>query len=196
MLAVEPAVESLTSKSWNLPHDLNIDESDHGPPPGYDFMIYLRHHSFPSPLLDWSLSPYVAAFFAFHYRQDINSGSVAVYSYIEYYGDGKSGSPNEGMTIGLGPYVATHKRHYTQQSCYTICKKHINDRYIYANHEESFERSEVNQDILTKFLIPKSERSKVLSKLDFMNINSYSLFGDEKSLMATLAYREIERKNV
>jgi FRG domain len=31
----------------------------------YSYMVYLRHHGFPSPLLDWSRSPYVAAFFAF-----------------------------------------------------------------------------------------------------------------------------------
>ncbi len=27
----------------------------------YEYMAYLRHHGFPSPLLDWSRSPYVAA---------------------------------------------------------------------------------------------------------------------------------------
>lgn len=30
----------------------------------YRYMVYLRHFGFPSPLLDWSRSPYVAAFLA------------------------------------------------------------------------------------------------------------------------------------
>ena len=48
--------------------------------------------------------------------------------------------------------------------------------------------------MLTKFTIPRTERPKVLERLSFMNINSYSLFGNEEGLMETLAYKELERK--
>lgn len=47
---------------------------------------------------------------------------------------------------------------------------------------------------MTKFVLPKSERAKVLEKLNIMNVNAYSLFGNEEGLMETLAYQEIEKK--
>lgn len=198
LLAVKPAVASFTSKPWNLSASdiAKTDSRVPGPPPGYDFMVHLRHHGFPSPLLDWSRSPYIAAFFAFQPRPEKEDNNIAIYAYVEYYGCAKTGMPNEACITGLGPYIQTHKRHFIQQCEYTICKKRDGDNYFYWNHEEAFQRNETEQDILTKYLIPRSERLKVLSKLDFMNINSYSLFANEESLMATLAYQEIERKNV
>ena len=47
--------------------------------------------------------------------------------------------------------------------------------------------------MITKVCIPRSERDKVMRRLEIMNIIRYSLFGNEESLMETLAYREIER---
>jgi len=52
-----------------------------------------------------------------------------------------------------------------------------------------FDLSAVNQDVLTKFDIPVTERNKVIKRLDAFNLNASSLFGSEDSLMETLATR-------
>ncbi len=195
MRVVRLAVESFTEKSWNLSDKYNIEEGIPGPPLGYPFMIYLRHHGFPSPLLDWTRSPYIAAFFAFSSKVPYEDENVAIYSYVQDDDLNKWSRYNVRID-GLGPTVITDKRHYNQQSEYTICKKCVSDKYVYYNHEEALERNKDAHDLFTKYVIPRSERGKVLERLHIMNINSYSLFGHEESLMETLAYQEIERKNL
>jgi len=194
MLRTVNAVESFTEKAWNLSHEHQDSKDGPHAPQGYEFMIYLRHHGFPSPLLDWTRSPYVAAFFAFRHKPTDGSDNVAVYSYQEDVGGAKGWRSSEPTVFALGPHVTTHKRHHAQQSEYTICKKQISDTSFYCNHEEAFAKDDRDQDILTKYVIPVSERAKVLEKLDLMNVNAYSLFGHEESLMETLAYRAIGKK--
>jgi hypothetical protein len=194
MLGVRPAVESFTDKSWDLSHEYSMDESFPQAPQGYDFMVYLRHHGFPSPLLDWSRSPYVAAFFASHAAQCEDEANVAIYSFVEYYEGSKAGSVDEATIVSCGPYITTHKRHFSQQSEYKYCKKRTREGYVYCSHEEAFLRNDSDQDVLTKFIIPRTERSKVMERLYLMNITAYSLFGSEESLLSTLAYQEIEKR--
>ena len=189
--AVRPAVISNTGKMWDMPDQFDKEKPV---PQGYEFMVYLRHHGFPSPLLDWTRSPYVAAYFAFRSCEHRDDGKVAIYSYVEYLGGAKSSSSAVPSIHGLGPYVVSHKRHYAQQCEYTICKKMTGGEYVYTSHKGATAQCKTNQDELVKYILPTSEKGKVLRKLELMNVTALSLFGSEESLMETLAYQQIGKK--
>ena len=187
---VRPAVISITGKEWNIPD--NFDDKPFALQ-GYDFMVYLRHHGFPSPLLDWTRSPFVAAYFAYRSYEDRNDGKVAIFSYAEYIEVGmKLGLVKDGTTIDvLGRDVVSHKRHYAQQCQYTTCTNKTNEHPVYTSHKYSIAKGGPGQDELVKYILPTSERGKVLRKLERMNVTAFSLFGSEESLMETLAYQQI-----
>lgn len=193
-----PIVATFTDKTWDDLPDMENYEKQIGDEqrllpgrfPAYAYLVYLRHHGFPSPLLDWTKSPYVAAYFAF---RDVSSNAkkVAIYAFCEFTTGHKIGSGNAPEITGLGPYVQSHRRHFQQQSAYTICTVCQNGQLVYARHQDVFDRANEDQDELIKFVLPASERLKVLQNLDLHNINAYSLFGSEDSLMETVAIREM-----
>jgi len=209
-IALADSINSLTGSDWDLwPMTVDIKNYEdlfECPDIGkriHEYLIYLRHCGFPSPLLDWTESPYVAAFFAFCEIPN-NSQKVAIYGFREMPIGIKHIDLEGGANIKVIDYpFKTHRRHYLQQVQYTICLQQFGETQGFGKYEDALAASSkyedfgtedqpFSQDLLIKYTIPTTERRNVLRQLDKMNISYASLFGTEDALIKTLALRQLE----
>jgi hypothetical protein len=213
-------VESYTGKKWDIP-DFSIlkEEIDKEqeqvwfkicfPRSIYSYLVYLRHYGYPSPLLDWTTSPYIAAYFAMcdspREKSKLVDGkcelvqddNVTVYAYIEFLSNIKS-FYNPGINV-LPSHINTDRRHFAQKAWYTVATRWSAETstHTFCSHHEVFDRPRKNyespQDLLIKITIPTIERSKALKELDSdYNINHFTLFQTEDSLIKALSIRDFE----
>ncbi len=214
---IKPTLEAYTGKEWHLQDLESIDKEKDKKSiliekvfgqdlPWMEFLTYLRHHGYPSPLLDWSESPYIATYFAFQElctcelgcskcRDELEQdGRVAIFAYlidqIKSYGE----APRIKL---VSPDGSTDTRHYNQKSWYTVASKWSGkfQQTFFCSHHEVFGNNvsvRNEQDILIKITIPSSERKKALRELDDYNINHFTLFQTEDALVKLLNMKDFD----
>src|SRR3989339_106768 len=167
--------------SSRLNKKINVaDELEYG-----SFLALLQNHGIPTPLLDWTESPYVATYFALRNCDVSKCAEVSVYGFDLQLWKKNYDQPNK--LINNYPYISIvrpfawdNARQIAQSSLYTATnipdiEKHFaeifktkNERYVYVSK------------ILT------SEKDEILKELDLMNINEMTLFPDIDGLSRSL----------
>ena len=162
---VQEPVEAWSDQSWNLADFHGLAE----------FIAFLQHNGFPTPLLDFAASPYIAAYFAF---EGVNhfypkSDSVSIYRFNRNLWSKKFpdktdiADTNPKVSI-IMPYIRGNKKMAIQQGLFLYAN--ISDIEAHIRSHEEFEGQ-----YLSKYTLAVDERPFVIKELSLMGISAVQL---------------------
>ncbi|MFZ3072028.1 MAG: FRG domain-containing protein, partial [Thermodesulfobacteriota bacterium] len=142
------------------------------------FLASLQHHGFPTPLLDWTLSPYIAAYFAFREVDDAYPQSdnikVFIFDYIAWSNTFAQPLDLRETKIQyvslLRPYAKHNPSLIPQQGVFTVTNIDDVENYISQRSKET------GKQFLYTTLLSVKEKPHIMRELNLMGINEMSLF--------------------
>lgn len=145
------------------PHDLG------------EFLAFLQHNGFPTPLSDWTYSPYIAAYFAFegidHFKPQYEKVTIYIFNQAEWLGKYKQTldyTVEEPHVSRLEPICRGNPKQMLQQGTFLFTNQWDIQKHIIDNEKEPGQ-------FLEKYEISVKERPVIFKDLKAMNINAAML---------------------
>lgn len=156
-----------------LKHKLNRND----PVENAAFLALIQHHGYPTPMLDWTYSPFIAAYFAFNdlKQSDIKEGKsvrIFIFNKMLWEADlsqiGRFTPANLHFSI-LAPAPFNNDRLLPQQALTSITNVDDIESYIHSRGNDEHKYLQVVD-------LPVTEREQVTAELKLMGITAGALF--------------------